>query len=69
MIDPRADDDHAFAFGLDGGCRPFTRKLDHRLAVDARVAFLPGGSVREILVIITGGKIALQPAPYTVLGH
>ena len=69
VIDPRADDDHALAFGLDRSRRPLTRKLNHRLAVNAGVAFLPGGSVRKILVIVVGGIITFESTPHTVLRH
>ena len=69
MINPRADDDHALTFGLDRGRRPLTRKLNHCLAVNACITFLPGGSVRKILVIVVGGIIPFESTPHTVLRH
>ncbi len=69
VIDARADDHHAFAFGLRGGRSPFARELDHRVAADACPLLLPRGRIGEVGVVVILWVIARQAAAHTKLRH
>ncbi len=69
VIDARADNDHALAFGLLSSRGPLARELDDSLAADARPLFLPGRRVRLLFVVVIGRVITRESARDAELRH
>ena len=69
VIQRGADDDHALAVGAVGVVSEFAGDLNHQLALDRGVLFLPGRGVGHIVVVAAGDIAAAETAIHAVVGH